>query len=134
MKRTYLCPECRAVLNPNVKIILAAYRQDLRGLVLLSPQPGNYQAIISDDLPLGQGDLVQFHCPVCSHLLTAKHDENLAGLAFRFSTGLEGKVYFSRRYGEHATYFVADDDVRSYGEHQAEIGGVNYFGAGGDRW
>jgi hypothetical protein len=134
MKRTYSCPQCRAVLNPNVKIIVAAYRRDKRGLVLLSPQPGNYQAIISGDLPLKQGDLVEFHCPVCSYLLTTSHDENLAGLDFRFSTGLEGKVYFSRRYGEHATYFVAADDVRSYGEHKADQGGVNFFGAGGDDW
>jgi len=134
MKRVYFCPECRAVLNPNVKIVLAAYRHDKRGLVLFSPQPGNYQAIISDAMPLGQGDLVEFHCPVCSHLLTASHDENLAGMDFRFSTGLEGKVYFSRRYGEHATYFVANDDVRSYGEHVAAQSGVNFFGAGGDDW
>jgi hypothetical protein len=134
MKRVYFCPQCRAILNPNVKVILAAYRQDKRGLVLLSPQPGNYQAIITEDLPLRQGDLVEFHCPVCSHLLTASHDENLAGMDFRFSTGLEGKVYFSRRYGEHATYFVANDDVRSYGEHVAEQGGVNFFGAGGEDW
>ncbi len=134
MKRTYYCPKCRAVLNPNVKIILAAYRREKRGLVLLSPQPGNYRAIVSNDLPLGDGDLVEFHCPVCSVLLTAGHDENLAGLAFRFSTGLEGKVFFSRRYGEHATYFVTNEDVRSYGEHVADSGGLNFFGAGRDDW
>jgi hypothetical protein len=134
MKRLYFCPQCSATLNPNVKIILSAFRHDKRGLVLLSPQPGNYKAIITDDLPLKQGDLVEFHCPVCSGLLTASHDENLAGLEFRFSTGLEGKVYFSRRYGEHATYFIANDDIRSYGEHQADSGGPNFFGAGGDRW
>ena len=134
MKRSYYCPECRAVLNPNVKVILAAYRSETRGLVLLSPQPGNYQAIISDDLPMRAGDLVEFHCPVCGHLLTASHDENLAEMDFRFSTGLEGKVYFSRRYGEHATYFVASDDVRAFGEHVNDSGGVNFFGAGGDSW
>ncbi len=133
MKRNYFCPKCRAVLNPNVKIILAAYRTNKRGLVLLSPQPGNYQAIVSDELPLSAGDLVEFHCPVCSELLTANHDENLVGLAFRFTTGLQGKVFFSRRYGEHATYFVTDDDVQSYGEHVADSG-LNYFGAGKDTW
>ncbi len=134
MKRTYYCPKCRAVLNPNVKIILTALRSDKHGLVLLSPQPGNYKAIIADDLPLTDGDLVEFHCPVCTTLLTAAHDENLAGLDFRFSTGLEGKVFFSRRYGEHATYFVTDEAVRSYGEHTPDSGGLNFFGAGQDSW
>jgi hypothetical protein len=133
MKRTYLCPKCSAVLNPNVKIVLAAVRHERRGLVLLSPQPGNYQAIVPEDLGLRDGDLVEFHCPVCGVLLTTSHDDNLAGLCFRFSTGLEGKVYFSRRYGEHATFFVADDEVRTYGEHaSAQHTGVNFFGAGGD--
>jgi len=135
MKRTYLCPACEAVLNPNVKIILAACRHDQRGLVLLSPQPGNYQAIVAEDLDLQPGDLVEFHCPVCGALLTSSSDENLASLRFRFSTGLEGRVLFSRRYGEHATYFVADDGVRAYGEHApAQPDGVNYFGAGGESW
>ncbi|MFH1465573.1 MAG: hypothetical protein ABIO70_14395 [Pseudomonadota bacterium] len=135
MKRTYFCPKCAAVLNPNVKIVLAAVRHEHRGLVLLSPQPGNYQAIVPDDLGLRGGDLVEFHCPVCAAPLTASHDENLAGLRFRFSTGLEGKVYFSRRFGEHATFFVADDEVKTYGEHAAtQQGGVNFFGAGGEDW
>lgn len=133
MKRTYRCPKCQAVLNPNVKIVLAARRLERRGLVLLSPQPGNYQAIVPPDLGLQHGDLVEFHCPVCGARLTAPHDENLAVLDFRFSTGLAGRVLFSRRYGEHATYFVADDEVKTYGEH-APGQQVNFFGVGGERW
>ncbi len=134
MKRNYACPRCKANLNPNVKIILTAYRREQRGLVLLSPQPGNYKAIVSDEFPLQRGDMVEFHCPVCSALLTSRHDENLARLDFRFATGLAGKVYFSRRYGEHATYFVTEESIRSYGENAAEYNGLNFFGAGLDAW
>lgn len=133
-KRTYTCPRCQANLNPNVKIILAAARGERRGLVLLSPQPGNYKAIGTDELGLQSGDLVEFRCPVCNAGLTASHDENLASLDFRFSTGLTGKVFFSRRYGEHATYFVTNDEIRSYGDAALDESSRNFFGAGGDGW
>ncbi|MBN1336773.1 MAG: hypothetical protein JXB39_12515, partial [Deltaproteobacteria bacterium] len=108
MKRTYSCPRCQATLNPNVKVILSAVRDGRRGLVLLSPQPGNYNAIVPEDLGIEPGDLVEFRCPVCNALLTSSENENLALLRFRFSTGLQGTVLFSRRYGEHATYFISD--------------------------
>jgi len=132
MRRTYSCPRCQATLNPNVKVILTAVRGSGRGLVLLSPQPGNYSAIVPEDLPIQPGDLVEFRCPVCNALLTSEENENLAMLRFRFSTGLQGVVLFSRRYGEHATYFVSDDEVRSYGEDLGQGPGMNFFGAGQD--
>lgn len=130
MKRTYSCPRCQATLNPNVKVILTAVRGNRRGLILLSPQPGNYNAIVPEDLPIAAGDLVEFHCPVCNALLTSPENENLAALRFRFSTGLQGTVLFSRRYGEHATYFISDDEVRTYGDDLGGGAGLNFFGVG----
>lgn len=130
MKRVYSCTRCNAVLNPNVKILLRASRQGHKGLILLSPQPGNYKAIVSDDLELSGGDLVEFACPVCGETLTSQHDKNLAAINFKFTTGLQGTVFFSRRFGEHATYFVADDDVKVYGENANQSSGMNFFGAG----
>ena len=45
MKNLFVCPHCQSVLNPNVKILLVASYGKKRGLVLLSPQPGNYKFI-----------------------------------------------------------------------------------------
>jgi hypothetical protein len=132
MKRSYSCPRCQATLNPNVKVILTAVSAGRRGLVLLSPQPGNYNAIMSEELPIQVGDLVEFRCPVCNALLTSGENENLAALRFRFSTGLQGTVLFSRRYGEHATYFISDDEVRTYGDDLGQGASVNFFGVGKD--
>ena len=42
MTRTYSCPHCDGVLNPGSKIILKASYKASRGLILLSPKPGNY--------------------------------------------------------------------------------------------
>ncbi len=132
MKRHYFCPHCRANLNPNVKIILMARVGDLQGLILLSPQPGNYEVILADEIVLEEDDLVDFHCPVCSESLTTRRDENMARLSFRFSSGREGRVYFARRFGHHATYFVSDDAIESFGENASQQVNLNYFGSGQD--
>jgi hypothetical protein len=129
MKRTYYCPKCQATLNPSVKIILTATHEGKSGIVLLSPQPGNYRAIIPEELKLGRGDLVEFRCPVCNADLTSDADPRMAHLRFRFSTGTSGYVEFARRFGEHATYFVTEQSIRSFGP-DAEEQGFNFFGAG----
>ena len=130
MKRRYFCPACEANLNPNVKVILMARKDGAQGLILLSPQPGNYQCIVADEIELLADDLVDFHCPVCGVSLTCETNENLAQLTFRFSNGREGMVYFSRRFGEHATYFVADDEVLTYGDDAMPSTNMNFFGSG----
>lgn len=129
MKRIYFCPACGATLNPNVKIILTARKGPKQGLVLFSPQPGNYQAIVADDLALTPGDLVEFACPVCQAALKSGFGAYHAEIGFRLSSGTTGRVHFSRKYGEHATYFVTDESVQSYGEHAMEGESMNFFGA-----
>jgi len=130
MKRIYFCPACGATLNPNVKIILAASREGASGLLLFSPQPGNYEVIAPDELPLRPGDRLDFRCPVCGKSLTSRANENLAELGFRLSNGTEGRVHFARRYGEHATFYITTEEVRSYGENADAYSNLNFFGAG----
>lgn len=133
MKRRYFCPECDANLNPNVKIILMVQRDEQQGLILLSPRPGDYKIILAVEIDLKEGDLVEFHCPVCGEILDADDKEGMAHLTFRFSNGNKGTVYFSRRFGEHATYFVAEDEVRVYGRNASPPVAMNFFGSGGDQ-
>jgi hypothetical protein len=130
MKRIYFCPYCGATLNPSVKVILSAATPRGSGLILLSPQPGNYVAIGADELALQQGDLVEFRCPVCRAGLTSRVNAKFAEIGFRMTNGVEGRVDFSRRYGEHATFFVTHEEVRSYGEDAGTYAGFNFFGAG----
>ena len=130
MKRRYFCPACDANLNPNVKVILMARKNGDQGLILLSPQPGNYHCIVADEIELADDDLVDFHCPVCGASLTAETNATMAHLVFRFSNGREGAVYFSRRFGEHATYFVDENEVMSYGDDAMPNSHMNFFGSG----
>lgn len=124
--RTYLCPFCNADLNPREYIVLRGELNDRHALVLLSPAPGDYDAIVPEDFPLEHGDRVAFTCPVCWHELTSERDETMAELRFK-SDEAQGTVVFSRVVGRHATYFVTDDAVNSFGEH-ADADGVNFWG------
>ena len=97
-------------------------------LILLSPQPGNYDAIVPEGFPVKPRDPVDFSCPLCGAGLASKRDPALAELAF--SAGEQrGTVAFSRVYGQHSTYFITEEAVKAYGEH-ASSDTVNFFGAG----
>jgi hypothetical protein len=133
MKRTYSCPECSAVLNPNVKVILRASKGKRQALLLLSPRPGNYQVLGAEALGIARGDRVSFSCPVCHADLASAANRNLVELRFADEGGATGRVDFSRVFGEHATYVVTREQVRSYGEDAAAYGKVNFFGEGSDR-
>ena len=132
MKRMYFCLQCRATLNPNVKLILTMAKGTHRSLILLSPQPGNYRVILPGDVTLRRGDEVEFFCPACGATLRSDVNEHLTEIGFRLEDGTKGRVNFSRKYGEHATYFVTKEQVRSYGENAAIYGDTNFFGAGGE--
>ena len=129
MNHLYFCPRCNATLNPNNKIIIAAANGQRHGLILFSPQPGDYEAIVADDLGLRDGDLVEMRCPVCSAVLTSEIDARMATITFKnHDTGAEGMVNFSRRFGEHATYFVTNEEIESYGDDAAAYAKMNFFG------
>ena len=129
MKRNYHCPKCFGILNPNVKIIVKAECQGRKALLLFSPQPGNYDVIAPDSFPLKKNDEVRFSCPLCSRDLTSKRDKDMAEISFSSQGGHAGRVVFSRVFGHQETYFVTQEEVRSYGKH-ADRDGVNYWGAG----
>jgi hypothetical protein len=129
MKRTYSCPQCQAILNPGTKIILRAALEERHGLFLFSPRPGNYDVIMPDAFGLRPGDAVTFCCPVCGGDLTSRRDPGLAEISFSSGGGAHGTVAFSRVAGQHASYFITAEHVRSYGEHASDRI-VNFWGAG----
>ena len=129
MKRNYHCPKCYGILNPNVKIILKTECGGRSALLLFSPQPGNYHVIAPESFHLKKNDEVRFSCPLCHRDLTSKRDKAMAEINFSSPGGQSGRVVFSRIYGHHETYFVTQEEVRSFGKH-ADRASVNYWGAG----
>jgi hypothetical protein len=126
----YFCPSCSTELNPHQDVVLTGGKGKKRGLVLLNPEPGNYQAHVAKVLGLKAGDKVDFACPICQATLRSPVDKNLVQLSFKSDLGDEGFVTFSRVYGEHATYFIENGKVRSFGENAALYGDINFFGEG----
>lgn len=124
--RKYLCPFCEAHLNPREYIVLRGELNGRHALVFLSPAPGDYDAIVPDDFPIKPSDELLFTCPVCGHDLTSQRDPTMAELRFR-GEDEAGAVVFSRVSDHHATYFISDGIVHSFGEH-ADADGVNFWG------
>ncbi len=131
-RRMFYCPHCEGHLNPNTKIILRAEYEKHKGLILFSPQPGNYDAIIPEHFKIKRKAMVRFGCPICGRELTSNRDRTMAEIGFTTETGAEGRVVFSRIYGHHATYFITDEEVRPFGEH-IDATGVNFWGEGPER-
>jgi hypothetical protein len=128
MKRAYHCPHCGAALNPGTKIILIARRGRRRGLILFSPQIGNYKIIRDPSFELKAGDLVEFSCPVCATSLSCDADRRLAEVELRQPAGRRAHVVFSRVYGEHATFLLDGETLLPFGADADHYDRVNFFG------
>jgi hypothetical protein len=129
----YFCPSCHTGLSPQSHVVLGARKGKRRGLVILNPEPGNYEVFASDSLELVYGDIIDFFCPVCQAELRSNADDRLVRVRFRGDDGQTGAVSFSRIFGEHATYLVTEDRIRTFGESAGTYGACNFFGEGADR-
>ena len=131
MKRSYQCPHCHGVLNPNVKVILAVRYRKRECLMLLSPQPGNFKVICDEEFEreVPDGASVHFRCPLCAADLTSPRSKKFAHLLVANPGGTMSRVEFSRVQGVHATFVVTEDEVTPYGADAVGYDPVNFFGA-----
>lgn len=128
-KKQFLCPKCKAELNPGTKIILKANLSSLKGLFLFSPSLGDYEVIHPADFPTHPGEEIEFSCPVCSFDLTSPRSEQFAELLIQ-QGGEEGRVIFSKVMGEQATFLVLPERTESFGRDVDGYSTVNFFGEG----
>ncbi len=130
MKNIYACPHCEAVLNPSVKILLVVSYRKKKGMILLSPQPGNFKYICdkSVEKDLAEGAKIRFSCPVCSTDLTSASNSQLAELRMIAPDREPRRVEFSRIYGKQATFIFDGEDVISFGDDADNPGETNFFG------
>ncbi len=132
MKRAYVCPKCHGLLNPGTKVIFLIEHEQDHGLVLLSPQLGDYAVVMGETLALEPGMVCRFRCPICHADLTSKADRHLVEVECHHPDGGRSIVSFSRVAGEHATFVRDAHGVESFGEHAGRYEPVNFFGAGKD--
>ena len=131
MKNLFVCPHCEAVLNPSVKVLLKVSYRKKQGLILLSPQPGNFEFICDKSIAdvIKPGSTVSFSCPVCQADLTSARDKKFAELRMNGRGGHRRRIEFSRVYGTHATFIIDGDEVTAYGDDSDDFAKTNFFGA-----
>ncbi len=131
MKNTFVCPHCQGVLNPNVKIVLAAKCKRRQGLVLLSPQPGNYKYLCDPSLQdvFQPGVTITFSCPMCTTDLTAEGNPKFARMELHVTGHKPRRVDFNRVFGAQATFVIDGNEVTAYGEDAEDFDPTNFFGA-----
>jgi len=130
MRRAYFCPHCRGLLNPGTKVVFVIEHGRDRGLMLLSPELGDYATVLAESFPIEPGTRNDFFCPICHHDLTSPASDNLVEILCRLPDDSEARVAFSRVAGEHATFVCGPRGVASFGEHARLYESANFFGEG----
>lgn len=129
METRFLCPKCRADLKIRDHIIFATETErGLRGVLLISPELGNYTIIHDDKFDFIEGEHVDFFCPVCHENLAIEEvDKDLAEVLMIDDKGDEYKIIFSEIAGKKCTIKLKDDKIiESYGEDSDEY--TNFWG------
>jgi hypothetical protein len=118
MENSFICPFCRGHLRVGEYIIFATKNSKKQmGLILLSPQIGNYTSIKHPDFEFKEGDKLNFFCPLCHRSLESDFEENLVRVIMVDEKSREHDIYFSRIAGEHSTYDLTGETVKATGEH-----------------
>lgn len=123
--KNYFCPVCRSQMRVDQDIILSAkspYNE--QGLVLLSPEVGNYSKSTHPDFEIREGESYSFYCPVCHANLNDEAKKNLVKICLE-EDGKKYECYFSNIAGEEVTYTVNDEQIEEHGFHKERY--AKYF-------
>jgi hypothetical protein len=131
MKSRFLCPACRSDLKIKNSIIFSAQTEKgIKGLVLFSPELGNYSILHVPAFAYSGGEHIDFFCPVChTDLGIHKVSKDLAGVVMIDEKKVEYNIIFSEIAGKKCTIKMKENTiVKSYGEDANEYS--NFWGAG----
>lgn len=131
MKNRFLCPSCRSDLKIKNSVIFSAQTESgIRGLVLLSPELGNYSILHVPEFIYKEGDHIDFFCPVChTDLGIPDISKNLAGVVMIDEKKVEYNIVISEIAGKQCTMKIKENNiVESFGRDADEFS--NFWGAG----
>jgi len=121
MKTDFICPKCNGHLLVGGYVIFSATtKKNRQGLILLSPQLGDYTKVLHPSFQVEKGDAVDFFCPLCHTSLTAYDvDQRLIHLIMIDENSEKHDIYFSGIEGEHCTFKVSEKKYEKYGSSWA---------------
>ena len=124
----FLCKKCGGDLRVGEHIILKVRNEKKKsGLLLLSPQIGNYTSVKHPSFEINPDEYLEFFCPLCNSPLISEIHPNLAHVVLRDESGKLTDVYFSQVAGEHSTFETDGDSLHVAGE---DAGRYTYFKIG----
>ncbi|MBK6347095.1 MAG: hypothetical protein IPN08_09435 [Bacteroidales bacterium] len=131
MKNRFLCPSCRSDLKIKNSVIFSAQTENgIRGLVLFSPELGNYSILHVPSFSYNAGDHIDFFCPVChASLGIPEVNRDLAEIIMIDEKKVEYRIIFSEVAGKQCTMKIKENNiVESFGDDAGEFS--NFWGAG----
>lgn len=122
MKTHFFCPKCRGYLSVGNRVIFTIKKKGWSGgLLLLSPELGDYTYEHHTSFEIDSGEQLEFHCPICNFDFSVEGTENLARVLMREGDGEEFYVVFSKKEGERSTYKLSEVQIEEvWGEHAAQ--------------
>ena len=113
----YLCPKCKGHLNAGGNVVFSTTSpRNAKGLLLLQPTVGGYSYDHHRDYHIKNGDILEFHCPLCAADLKSGQNGDFASIIMIDHNNMQYEVMFSRKAGEKSTYVIANDNVETFGE------------------
>jgi hypothetical protein len=127
MERNYHCPFCHGQLYINERIIFSIQNeQDQKGLILLTPDLGDYRAMKHPSFKIKEGEHLDFFCPIChKNLIVEKKDLKFTRVMM-VDAGEEFEILFSQIAGERCTYVIGDHSFNAFGTDADEH--TNFWG------
>lgn len=120
MHNQIFCPHCRGILTIEYHVVFSARRKNgQKGLLLLSPELGDYTIHHDPAFDIQTGEALDLYCPICHARLTFSRNKNLVRVKMFGAGEQEFDIYFSRIMGEHSTYMLEGDNVKAFGEHSS---------------
>ena len=117
MGNNFLCPQCFGHLKVGDSLVFSTRtKEDRSGLILMSPQLGNYKVNNHPSFDFKEGDYVEFFCPICHVQLTSEKNENLAKVIMIDDDLKESEILFSKIAGEKCTYKIVDGNIEEFGK------------------
>jgi uncharacterized protein YbaR (Trm112 family) len=128
MEKSFYCPFCHGQLYINERIIFSAKSDGGNyGLILLTPDLGDYRLMKHADFKIESGEHVDFFCPICHSNLMVERENRKFTRVLMLEAGEEFEILFSQIAGEKATYVIGEKSFRAYGRDADE--NTNFWGA-----
>lgn len=127
MSQNFICPRCNGYLNVGKQIILSAESEKGNaGLILFSPEIGNYSTEKNPLFETKEGEKFEFFCPLCRQKLAASVHDNLSHIIMIDEDNSKYQILFSKIAGEKSTYKIIGESTEIYGDqHSRYIDFIN---------